>query len=290
MIRSMTGFGFATVEFQQKTISFEIKSVNSKFFDLSLRLPAVYREKEIELRSDLARMIERGKAEVTIVVESREALRKNSFNVPLLRSYFDELKKIETELKITAPDYMPLLLAMPDVMVSERVVVDEEEWKAVTKAMTAAFKAFQNFRETEGKAMEKDIRQRIDAISNGIKELEKFETPRLDSVRKRLEGSLEEFIQAYNIDRNRLEQELIFYIEKLDVSEEKVRLISHCEYFLQTMNEESASGKKLSFISQELGREINTIGSKANDAQMQKAVVIMKDELEKIKEQVMNVL
>jgi uncharacterized protein (TIGR00255 family) len=290
MIRSMTGYGFASIEYQQKTISFEIKSVNSKFFDLSLRLPAIYREKEIELRSDLARLIERGKAEVSINVESGEALRKNSFNIPLLKSYHDELKKIEKKLEISTPDYMRLLLTMPDVMVSERVIVDDDEWKAVTNAMNAAFKSFQGFRETEGKAMEKDIRQRIDAISNGIKELEKYETPRLEAIRKRLEGSLEEFIQANNIDRNRLEQELIFYIEKLDVSEEKVRLTSHCEYFLRTMKEESASGKKLSFICQELGREINTIGSKANDAEMQKAVVIMKDELEKIKEQVMNVL
>ena len=290
MIRSMTGFGTAAVEFQQKTISVEIKSVNSKFFDLTLRLPPFYREKEMELRTDLARSIERGKTEVTITIESQETNKKTNINKPLVKAYYDEFKKLDSELNISTPNYLQLILMMPDVMINEKMVLAEDEWNAANNALKLAMNAFQNFRITEGEAMDLDIRQHIDAITNGIKDLAKYENTRLDSVRKRLQGSLEEFIQVNNIDKNRFEQELIFYIEKFDISEEKVRLRSHCEYFLQTMKEDLSSGKKLSFIAQEIGREINTIGSKANDAEMQKNVVVLKDELEKIKEQVLNIL
>ena len=290
MIRSMTGFGTAAVEFQQKTISVEIKSVNSKFFDLTLRLPPFYREKEMELRTDLARSIERGKTEVTFTIESQETNKKTNINKPLVKAYYDEFKKLDSELNISTPNYLQLILMMPDVMINEKMVLAEDEWNAANNALKLAMNAFQNFRITEGEAMDLDIRQHIDAITNGIKDLAKYENTRLDSVRKRLQGSLEEFIQVNNIDKNRLEQELIFYIEKFDISEEKVRLRSHCEYFLQTMKEDLSSGKKLSFIAQEIGREINTIGSKANDAEMQKNVVVLKDELEKIKEQVLNIL
>ena len=290
MIRSMTGFGAAAVEFQQKTISVEIKSVNSKFFDLTLRLPPFYREKEMELRTDLSRTIERGKTEVTFNIESQESNKKTNFNKPLVKAYYEEFKKIDTELNISTPNYLQLILMMPDVMINEKLVLSDDEWKAASNALNLAMNAFQSFRLVEGGAMEKDLKQHIQAITNGVKDLAKYENSRIEIVRKRLEGSLEEFIQLNNIDRNRLEQELVFYIEKFDISEEKVRLKSHCEYFLQTMNEESSSGKKLSFIAQEIGREINTIGSKANDAEMQKNVVILKDELEKIKEQVLNIL
>ncbi len=290
MIRSMTGFGAAAVEFQQKTISVEIKSVNSKFFDLTLRLPPFYREKEMELRTDLSRTIERGKTEVTFNIESQESNKKTNFNKPLVKAYYEEFKKIDTELNISTPNFLQLILMMPDVMINEKLVLSDDEWKAASNALNLAMNSFQSFRLAEGGAMEKDLKQHIQAITNGVKDLAKYENARIEIVRKRLEGSLEEFIQLNNIDRNRLEQELVFYIEKFDISEEKVRLKSHCEYFLQTMNEESSSGKKLSFIAQEIGREINTIGSKANDAEMQKNVVILKDELEKIKEQVLNIL
>ena len=290
MIRSMTGFGASAVEFQQKTISVEIKSVNSKFFDLTLRLPPFYREKEMELRTDLARLIERGKTEVTFNIESQESNKKTNFNKPLVKAYFEEFKKIDSELNISTPNYLQLIMMMPDVMVNEKMVLTDEEWNASSNALRLAMNAFNSFRENEGSAMEKDLREHIKAITTGIKELAKYENSRIEIVRKRLEGNLEEFIHLNNIDRNRLEQELIFYIEKFDISEEKVRLNSHCEYFLQTLKEDSSAGKKLSFIAQEIGREINTIGSKANDAEMQKNVVILKDELEKIKEQVLNIL
>ena len=290
MIRSMTGFGSASVEYQHKTISVEIKSVNSKFFDLSLRLPAFYREKEMDVRSELARFIERGKAEVTFSVESQELSRRTNINRPLFRSYYDEIRKLDADLNILTPNYAQLILSMPDVLVNEKFILTDDEWSGARKALLASMKNFQDYRYVEGKAIEADLSLRIAAILKGMKTLEKFESGRIELVRKRLLSNLEEFISANNIDRNRFEQELIFYIEKFDISEEKVRLASHCEYFLQTMKEDASAGKKLSFISQEIGREINTIGSKANDAEMQKIVVILKDELEKIKEQVLNVL
>ena len=290
MIRSMTGFGLAAVDFQQKIISVEIKSVNSKFLDLNLRLPPVYREKEMELRTELARTIERGKTEIIFSIESQEVNKRTNLNTPLLKAYYEEFKKIDSELNTSTSNFLQLILMMPDVMVNEKVVLSVEEWNAALRAMTTAMKAFQEFRINEGKAMENDIDQHIHAIVNGMKDLEQFESSRIDSVRNRLQSNLEEFIQVNNIDRNRFEQELIFFIEKFDISEEKVRLASHCEYFLQAKNDDASPGKKLSFIAQEIGREINTIGSKANNADMQKIVVVMKDELEKIKEQLLNIL
>jgi uncharacterized protein (TIGR00255 family) len=290
MIRSMTGFGIAAVDFQQKTISVEIKSVNSKFFDLILRLPPLFREKEMELRTELARFLERGKAEVTFLIESQETNKKSTINKSLVKTYHDEFKKLDSELNITTPNYLQIIMMMPDVMINEKLVLSAEEWKAASDAMSKAMKAFQNFRQTEGSVMEKDLKQRMEMIKKGMNDLSRFEDGRIEIVRNRLSSNLEEFIQVNNIDRNRLEQELIFYIEKFDISEEKVRLKSHCDYFLQTIKEDDSPGKKLSFIAQEIGREINTIGSKANDAEMQKIVVVLKDELEKIKEQVMNIL
>lgn len=285
----MTGFGNATVEFKDKTISVEIKSVNSKFFDLMLKLPSLYREKEMELRTELSRSIERGKVEVLFTYESQEIAKKASINKPLVKAYYEELKKLDSELKNKTPNYLQLILPLPDVLMSERMVLTPEEWKAAAKALALALKNFRDFRGSEGKSLEKDLTKNIGSIIKGVLELEKFENNRIEGIRKRLQVSLEEFVQSNNIDRNRLEQELIFYLEKFDISEEKVRLRTHCDYFLETMKEDS-SGKKLAFISQEIGREINTIGSKANDAQMQKVVVIMKDDLEKIKEQVLNIL
>jgi len=290
MIRSMTGFGNSSIEFENKTISVEIKSVNSKFMDLNLRLPSAYKEKEMELRTDLARFIERGKCEVAFSVESQEAAKKTVINRQLAKAYFEELKMLDAELGISTPNYLQIILPLPDVMMNDKTVLSEAEWNAVQKAMKQASDAFQKFRLNEGAALQKDIEQRLQAILDGLKEIEKFEAGRIELVRKRLQSNLEEFIQLNNIDRNRFEQELIFYIEKYDISEEKVRLKSHCDYFVKTMKDDPSAGKKLSFIAQEIGREINTIGSKANDADMQKSVVIIKDELEKIKEQILNVV
>ena len=258
--------------------------------DLTLRLPAGYKEKEMEVRNELSRLIERGKSEVVISLDSREAVRKTVVNVPLVQAYYEELKKIDKDLKLNTPNFLQLILSLPEVLSTDRSIIDEEEWETVMQTIRKADEQFQNFRKAEGKTLSKDLEARIHSIQDGLNELGQYEGRRIDIVRKRLQGNLEEFIQVNNIDRNRLEQELIFYIEKLDISEEKVRLASHCDYFMKTMKSDSSSGKKLSFIAQEIGREINTIGSKANDADMQKAVVVMKDQLEKIKEQVLNIL
>ncbi len=290
MIRSMTGFGTAAIEFQNKTISVEIKSVNSKFMDLLLRLPSQYKEKEMEVRSDLSRLIERGKTEVSITVDSQESVKKTTINHQLVKAYYEELSKIDNELGLKTPNFLQIILPLPEVMSMERSSLNEDEWKAASAVIIMAEEAFQNFRKEEGKALARDLEARINAIRVGLKEIETYEAGRIEIVRKRLQSNLEEFIQLNNIDRNRFEQELIFYIEKFDISEEKVRLTSHCDYFIKTMKTDPSAGKKLSFIAQEIGREINTIGSKANDADMQKAVVVIKDELEKIKEQVLNIL
>ncbi len=290
MIRSMTGFGSSTVEFERKKITVEIRSVNSKFLDLNLRLPSVYKEKEMDLRSELSKVIERGKAEVFFSIESPESNRRTGINRDLARAYHDELSSLSTEFNLDTGNLLSLILSMPDVMNSENIELQDGEWDAAHKAFRKALEEFNNFRKTEGAALEKDMEIRIAGILSGIIELEKYEPLRIETIKKRIQGSLEEFIQFANIDRNRFEQELIFYIEKLDVSEEKVRLRSHCDYYIQTMASDPSAGKKLNFISQEIGREINTIGAKANDANMQKIVVNIKDDLEKIKEQSLNIL
>lgn len=285
----MTGFGSATVEFASKKITIEIRSVNSKFLDLNLRLPSIYKEKEMMLRSEISRLLERGKAEVNFNIESTDT-RRTGINRSMAKAYYDEFRSLNEELNLNTPDYLRLILAMPDVMNAENGELQEEEWTAVENGFRKAVENFNNYRKQEGSALEKDMGERIDAIVSGILDLEKYESARIDSIRKRLQGTLDEFIQFANIDRNRFEQELIYYIEKLDISEEKVRLRSHCDYFMQTMLNDPSAGKKLNFISQEIGREINTIGAKANDANMQRIVVNMKDELEKIKEQSLNIL
>ncbi|MCX6290686.1 MAG: YicC family protein [Bacteroidetes bacterium] len=290
MIRSMTGFGNAVAEIGNKTITVEIKSVNSKFFDLSLRLPSAYKDKDLEIRSELSKELERGKVDVSILLDSPDAPKRTSINVPLVKAYYEELKTLTNDLNISKPDYLALILKMPEVLNTDKTTGDEKEWKQLKKTMEEALQSFHSFRKKEGESIEKDMKERVREIEKRLKEIEKLEPERMTGYRKKLTGSLEEFIQSNNIDRNRFEQELIFYIEKIDISEEKVRLRSHCEYFLKTMSEPTSNGKKLAFITQEIGREINTIGSKANDAGMQKLVVEMKDELEKIKEQILNVL
>ncbi len=286
----MTGFGTATASYLNKTITVEVKSVNSKFFDLMLRLPSVYKEKEYELRSDLSRTIERGKVDFSITVDSPEATKKTSINGALFKSYYDDLKNIQLQYQTGESDLMRIILGLPDVMSNDKQSVTEEEWGKIKAIVNSSLQSFNSFRLAEGASMQKDLEGRIASINDKLEELEKFEEGRIEQVRKRLSGSLEEFIQTQNIDRNRLEQELIFYIEKFDISEEKVRLRTHCNYFLETLKSDASNGKKLAFISQEIGREINTIGSKANDAEMQKIVVNLKDELEKIKELLLNVL
>ncbi len=290
MIRSMTGFGNAVAEYGNKIITVEIKSVNSKFFDLSLRLPSAYKDKDLDIRSELAKNLERGKVDVSIVIDSPDTPKKTSINAGLVKAYYEELKSLTDDLQLKTSDYLSLILKMPEVLNTDKAVGDEEEWTLLKKTLDKSLESFQSFRKKEGESIEKDFKERIHQIESLLKAIEKIEPGRLAGVRKKISGSLEEFIQSNNIDRNRFEQELIYYIERLDISEEKNRLRTHCEYFLKTMKEATSNGKKLAFITQEIGREINTIGSKANDAGIQKLVVEMKDELEKVKEQILNVL
>lgn len=290
MIRSMTGYGNHVSQIDSKTITVELRSVNSKFLDLILKLPGAYRDKDLELRSLFTRDLERGKVDFTLSIDSAEQVKKTIIDKSLFAAYHKELESLSKELSIDHPDYFNTILRLPDVLVTEKSELNDSEWQAILATVHKALGEFQKFRDQEGNALAKDLTSRIKNIETLLSKVEVFEPQRLESVRQRLSTSLEEFIEANNVDRNRFEQELIFYIEKLDISEEKVRLRSHCDFFIQTMNEPGNSGKKLSFLSQEIGREINTIGSKANHAGIQQIIVEMKDELEKIKEQLMNVL
>jgi uncharacterized protein (TIGR00255 family) len=286
----MTGFGNASAQYGNKTITVDLKSVNSKFLDLNLRLPSSVRDHDLELRSFLQRELERGKADLSVTIENGNAQKKFSIDKALFKSYFRELQSLEQELSIVPNDYTNTILRLPDVLVADKTEASEGEWEQVFEVIKKAVVEFQKFRETEGKSQVADLSQRMKAIEELLEKIEVFEPQRMEAIRERLSGSLEDFIESNNIDRNRFEQELIFYIEKLDISEEKVRLRSHCDFFMETMKDASNSGKKLNFIGQEIGREINTIGSKANHAGIQKLVVEMKDELEKVKEQLMNIL
>jgi uncharacterized protein (TIGR00255 family) len=286
----MTGFGSASRAAEGKTISAEIRSVNSKFLDLSVKLPSAYREYELELRAFLQKELERGKSELIVTVDAGAAQRKVSIDKNLFAAYVRELKDLGSELSLPPTDYTAAILRLPDVLASDRSAAGKEEWQQVFGVIREAVAAFQTFREKEGRALSADLEKRIGFIRAVLERVETLEPQRLEGTRQRLEQSLQELVDAAHIDRNRLEQEMIYYIEKLDISEEKVRLRSHCDFFMQTIGEPGSSGKKLSFISQEIGREVNTIGSKANHAAIQKLVVEMKDELEKIKEQLMNIL
>ncbi|MCW3083223.1 MAG: YicC family protein [Bacteroidetes bacterium] len=287
----MTGFGKAANEIPGKKVTVEIRSLNSKQLDLNLRMPYFYKEKELELRTEIAKQLERGKVDVSIYTESTAETLPVALNKELAKTYYKELKALSDELKETNNDLLSLALKMPDVMKAEREVVDfdEAEWKLVKTVVDKAIEDFQKFRDDEGKTLLNEFNNRIGIINKLLEEVLALDAGRVANIKKRIKGNLEEVIEQNKIDQNRFEQELIYYIEKLDITEEKLRLKTHLDYFMTTM-QEPASGRKLGFISQEIGREINTIGSKANDAGIQKLVVQMKDELEKIKEQMLNVL
>jgi uncharacterized protein (TIGR00255 family) len=289
MIRSMTGFGKAVKEIENKKIIVELRSLNSKGSDISLRIPGVFRNYELELRNELTRQLERGKIDLSVFVESRHAEMPVEINIPLAKAYHEQLKKLATELGEPLTGSISQVIKFPDVLKSERKEVDENEWKLVMQCVQEAIKEFNAFREKEGKSIEKDFKERLKNIGDCLEGIKKIDTKRIDTIKARIKNNLEEILGSDKYDKNRLEQELIYYVEKLDVNEEKVRLKTHLDHFISVMNENSA-GRKLNFIGQEIGREINTIGSKANDAEMQKLVVLMKDELEKIKEQTNNVL
>jgi uncharacterized protein (TIGR00255 family) len=291
MIQSMTGYGKSTVVFGAKKINVEIKSLNSKALDLSMRIAPLYREKEMEMRSRIGAVVERGKVDFNLWIEKDDSQTASPINMTLLQNYYDQMKNISQQTGIEmSEDVMSTLLRMPDVLT--KVEVEElsaEEWAATSKGVDDALAALVEFRKQEGKALEKKFTEKIDNIEKLLASIEPFEKSRVEKIRTRIVSNLEQIPEA-QYDSNRLEQELIYYIEKLDISEEKQRLTNHLRYFRETMANGHGQGKKLGFISQEMGREINTTGSKSNQAEMQNIVVKMKDELEQIKEQVLNVM
>lgn len=291
MIQSMTGYGKATAVFENKKINVEIKSLNSKALDLSTRIAPLYREKEIEIRNMIASALERGKVDFSLWIEKDAGTDATPINGAILNNYYQQIQTISKTFQIPLPeDWFSTLLRMPDVMTRvESEELTEEEWNIVHDTITKAIDKLVDFRIQEGAALEKKFTEKINNISALLKSIEPFEKSRTERIRQRLIDGLQT-IPEVDYDRNRLEQEMIYYIEKLDINEEKQRLANHLKYFMDTMAQGHGQGKKLGFIAQEMGREINTTGSKSNQAEMQNIVVKMKDELEQIKEQVLNVM
>ncbi|OQB29135.1 MAG: hypothetical protein BWY08_02257 [Bacteroidetes bacterium ADurb.Bin174] len=291
MIQSMTGYGKASGIYNEKKIVAEIKSLNSKQADISTRMAGLYREKDIEIRNLLIQELERGKIDFALYYESFDKDTNSRINQSMVESYHGQIREISDNTGIAMPENcLEIILRMPDVMKSEIVELDENEWIEVTKIIAEAIEQLKTFRQQEGKSLEQVFRSKIASISNLLKEIDQYEAERIEKIRAKFIEGLQNLSDKFDYDQNRLEQELMFYIERLDVNEEKVRLQTHLDYFLETMDKEHAPGKKLGFITQEIGREINTLGSKSNHSEMQKIVVLMKDDLEQIKEQVLNIL
>jgi uncharacterized protein (TIGR00255 family) len=291
MIKSMTGYGKSVAEIPQKKISVEIKSLNSKSLDLNARLPWIYKEKEAEVRNIISQKLDRGKIDLTISFDVLDSEIVPVINKAVVKNYYLQLKQIAAELKIEADDQLlPTIMKLPDALKTEKPELADDEWLEVKEKLNEAVDMLDEYRIEEGKSLEADLMRCVGKILTLLENVEEFEGDRISRIREKLHTSLAENVGTENIDKNRFEQELIFYLEKLDINEEKVRLKKHCEYFLEKIASLPPNGKILSFIAQEIGREINTIGSKANDASIQKLVVMMKDELEKIKEQSLNVL
>ena len=286
MIQSMTGFGKATLQLPTKKITVEVKSLNSKGLDLNVRMPSLYREMELGLRNQIALKLERGKVDFSIFIESTAEQTSTKVNVPIVKAYISQLREVYANADET--ELMKMAVRMPDTMKIEREEIDENDWAQIQTAIEEALQNILNFRRDEGKSLENEFQLRIANIRQYMNEALALDPERVQAIKDRLQTAIAEL--KVNVDENRFEQELIYYLEKLDITEEKVRLTNHLDYFLETINGTEANGRKLGFITQEMGREINTMGSKSNHAQMQKLVVQMKDELEKIKEQVLNVL
>jgi len=291
MLYSMTGYGRAEATFKDKTILVEVKSLNGKQFDLRLNIPFMLKPYEVEIRNKLNEVLLRGSVESTITIKSNGISKPVTVNKELAKSYYQPIVELADELGIPKENILSTLLKMPDVVSSSSEVLTEEEWKQIQDLLQESIKALMQHRLEEGKSVEKDLLERVAAIEMHQADIEKFEPNRRVKIKEGLVKLLEQHVGPDKYDNNRLEQELIYYIEKIDISEEKVRLNNHCTYFKSVLKETEASkGKKLSFILQEMGREINTTGSKANDMEIQKSVILMKDELEKAKEQILNVL
>ena len=300
MIQSMTGYGRVEFNLKNKNFTVEIKSLNSKTTDFNLKLPVIYRNKEIILRRILSEKLKRGKIELSIWFEKTQTNTPYEFDKKLILKYYKQLNSIKQDLGLKANnlknffcqnniDLMPIILKMPDVLIKKDEKVEKDEWIEIEKNVHEALDKLITFREDEGNTLYKDISIRINLIKNLITELERFESQRTEKIKSNIKNKLAA-LEIQNLDQNRLEQELIYYLEKLDITEEKVRLNAHIDYFLECLDTESPNGKKLTFISQEIGREVNTLGSKSNNSDMQKIVVQMKDELEKVKEQLLNIL
>jgi uncharacterized protein (TIGR00255 family) len=291
MIRSMTGYGKAECLLPDKKLTIELRSLNSKQLDTTTRLPSLYKEKELEIRQFVAAALERGKIECTLYYELSEEAAAGSINEAVVKNYYQQLYRIAGELGLeTSLELLSMVMRLPDTVRSERAELESEEWDVVKEGLQQALRQVNGFRHQEGESLDRDLRERVSAIQAKLAEVEAMEGERVKKIRERIGNSLSEFLKKEELDENRFEQELIYYLEKLDISEEKVRLANHCSYFLETMESKAPVGKKLGFISQEMGREINTLGSKANHVEIQRIVVEMKDELERIKEQVLNVL
>lgn len=291
MIQSMTGYGKAVVAYNNKKIHAEVKSLNSKQLDLQTRITPLYREKEMEIRQMIAQQIERGKVDFALWIEQDTCVEATPVNAALIENYFKQLKAIAQQTGIPEPEnWMSMLVRMPDVLTHAEIEqLDDDEWRAARQAVEQALDALVSYRRQEGAALEKKFNEKIDNIERLMASIEPYEKSRVEKIRQRITDGLLQ-IPGVEYDKNRLEQELIYYIEKLDISEEKQRLTNHLAYFRETMANGHGQGKKLGFIAQEMGREINTTGSKSNQAEMQNIVVQMKDELEQIKEQVLNAL
>ena len=287
----MTGYGKAVVAYKDKKIHVEVKSLNSKQLDLNTRIAALYREKEMEMRQMVAEALIRGKVDMSVWIEKDMAVDPTPINAALVENYYQQIKSISEKTGIPVPeDWFYTLLRMPDVLTkTDTEELEEDEWQTVKGAVSEALKNLVDFRTQEGAALQKKFTEKIDNIAILLAEIEPYEKSRVEKIKQRIVEGLQQ-IPGVDYDKNRLEQELIYYIEKLDISEEKQRLTNHLKYFRDTMNEPAGQGKKLGFIAQEMGREINTTGSKSNQAEMQNIVVKMKDELEQIKEQVLNAL
>jgi len=286
MIQSMTGFGKASLQLPTKKITVEVKSLNSKGLDLNVRMPSLYREMELGLRTLISTRLERGKVDFAIYIESTSEQTSTKVNVPVVKNYIAQLREVYPDADET--ELMKMAVRMPDTMKTEREEIDENDWDQIQVIIEEALVNILSFRKDEGESLEKEFNLRIGNIRQYMDDALALDPERVQAIKERLQTAISEL--KVNVDENRFEQELIYYLEKLDITEEKVRLTNHLDYFLETIDGTEANGRKLGFITQEMGREINTMGSKSNHAQMQKLVVMMKDELEKIKEQVLNVL
>jgi uncharacterized protein (TIGR00255 family) len=295
MIKSMTGYGKATAEPGGKTVIIEVRSLNSKQLDINARIPQAFREKELEIRSEINKVLERGKIDFTIQLESDAETAAYSVNKPLARQYHSEILELAEDLKAPLGDDLIFsILRLPDVLKTDKETLDDNDWSVVKSAIEQALSQADAFRMEEGHLLEKDMKMRIGIILDLLSQVTPYEKARIQSLRERFERNQSEFVSNRpgmdKFDENRFEQEIFWYLERLDITEEKIRLKKHCDYFNETLTSNESNGRKLGFITQEIGREINTLGSKASDAEIQKIVVQMKDELEKIKEQLGNIL